>query len=666
MPPWEKYQAQPAPADGPWSKYGTATAEAPPDAPQPEPMTDREAWESSLPVRVLRGVEAPAITLMKMVGPDSIKKQLAEIDALRESGMKKRGNEGFDWGGLAGSLGSGVAIGGPLTKAATAVLGPVMGGATSGAAMSMAQPLPGDNELSTDKLAQGATGAVVGGAIPAIAKAMMGVKAAVEPFYDAGRRAIIGRTLDRAAGGRSAQAIQALENAKELVPGSRPTVAQASQNAGLASLERAATATSPEATVTAQLRAADQNAARLGALEKVSGTAQDMADALKARKIGTAGLIDQVTRSTAEVNPARTVSLIDRIIDKAPGRTQLTSTLQNVKKSLFEPYPLEQRGKDAWDALNTLQKQQFGIKDIGVLRSARTVMDRVKTGKIDAEEAIAQLKGMKGNHQTVQDALTSIKDLLKAPDQRLRSNVSQLYQGARKNITDLLSAKAGDGSKLNEAISRELSVVLKSLDNQVGKAEPAYKKFLQSYTALSRPINQMQIGQEVSRKATNATGDVQTNAIVNALTDQTARKATGFKRATLQGILSPEQLNTLNAVKDDLVRAAKARNMAGTAGSDTVRKLAYTNMIDRAGVPTFLREFAPTQMVGNFLARGADSIYGRANSEIAEQLAQTLMDPKTAAQVMRQVGPSQYQAILDAMTRQAIGAAGTTAGRMQQ
>lgn len=141
---------------------------------QPEPMTDREAWESSLPVRILRGFEAPAITLMKMIGPDSIKKQLAEIDQLRESGMKKQGNEGFDWGGLVGGLGSGLAVGGPLGKAATAALGPVAGGAATGAAMSAAQPLPGDNELSMDKLKQAGVGGAMGAAFPLAAKAVKG------------------------------------------------------------------------------------------------------------------------------------------------------------------------------------------------------------------------------------------------------------------------------------------------------------------------------------------------------------------------------------------------------------------------------------------------------------------------------------------------------------
>lgn len=127
-----------------------------------------------MPVRAIRGLEGPAITLLKMVGPESIKGQLAEIDKLRESGMKKRGNEGFDWAGLVGSLVPGGAIAKGVTGAlpAAASLAGKMGiGATVGAATSAAQPLPnGQDELSMDKLKQVGAGAVVGGAIPAVAQ----------------------------------------------------------------------------------------------------------------------------------------------------------------------------------------------------------------------------------------------------------------------------------------------------------------------------------------------------------------------------------------------------------------------------------------------------------------------------------------------------------------
>ena len=109
-----------------------------------------------------------------------------------------------------------------------------------------------------------------------------------------------------------------------------------------------------------------------------------------------------------------------------------------------------------------------------------------------------------------------------------------------------------------------------------------------------------------------------------------------------------------------------AQNMGGTVGSDTVKKLAYSNLIDRAGIPTFLREFAPTQVVGNLLGRGADSVYGSANKEIANQLAMTLLDPRKAGLLMQQVGPSRYAPMIDALMQRGAGAAGTIAGRTQQ
>jgi hypothetical protein len=391
-----------------------------------------------------------------------------------------------------------------------------------------------------------------------------------------------------------------------------------------------------------------------------------MAQAVQARKVATAPFLNKIEQSTAEVNPSRTVSLIDRIIEKSPGRDQLTGTLEKVKKSLYEPFPLDQRGKEAWSAVDAALKQKpWGVNDTDVLGSTRTILNKVKGGKLDAETALEQLKELKAATPETKELMASVKDLLSSSDQRLRSNASQLYQGARKNITDLLSAKAGDGSKLNEAISRELSVVMKSLDHQINKAEPAYKTFLNQYSRNSEPINQMEVGRKIEEKAVNKLTDVlQPNAYANALSDKTAQQATGFKRATLGKTMTPGQLETLQSIKDDVARALVAQNNAGTAGSDTVKKLAYSNMIDRAGVPTFLREFAPTQIVGNILARGGDAAYSAANRDLSHQLAMTLLNPKEAARVMGKAMPSRYDAIIAELLKKGTPLTGATASQL--
>jgi hypothetical protein len=522
-----------------------------------------------------------------MVSP-WIDKKLQEYEAAKNRGMKAAGNEGYDFMGLFGSLIPGAAVAKGVTQAlptAQSVGTRMLTGAAAGGATAAAQPVASP-DFWTDKAKQAMHGGAFGAAIPLATQGVLAGKAMFEPFYQKGREAIIGRTLRTASGGQADDVANALAQAREIVPGSQPTVGQAAGNAGIASLERATSAISPESTVAHNVRATAQNEARAAALASVAKDENARLAAEQARKAATAGPLQQLNQSTAEVDPQRTVSLIDGLIEKSSGRSKLTNALENIKKTLF--------------------------KDDGTLRS----------------------------------------------------NAAQLYQGARKNITDMLAEKAGDGSKVNEAISRELTVVMKSLDHQINKAEPAYGQFMQKYAETSRPINQMDIGQEVQKKATNSVGKVNLDPLVSALSDKTAQRATGFKRATLEGVMDPAQMQTLNNVKEDLIRAVQAERMAGTAGSDTVKKLAYSNLVDRAGVPTFLREFAPTQAAGGVLARGMDSLYGGANRDIAAKLAETMLNPKDAARMMRQVGPSRYAAMIEAlMMTQAPGAAGVVAGR---
>lgn len=163
--------ARPATGGG----FDLSTAKPIEGAAPPEPMTDREAFESHPATRVLRGIEGPAITLLKMVGPDSIKEQLAQIDQLRESGMKKRGNEGIDWMGILGSMVPSTAIAKGISAAVPVATGAgrVLQGAVTGAATSGAQPLPnGQDELSIDKLKQMGIGGLLGSTVSSMGEAL--------------------------------------------------------------------------------------------------------------------------------------------------------------------------------------------------------------------------------------------------------------------------------------------------------------------------------------------------------------------------------------------------------------------------------------------------------------------------------------------------------------
>ncbi len=144
------------------------------------------------------------------------------------------------------------------------------GAATIGAASGMAQPSESSEETAKNTTMGGLlgpAGILLGRGLNA---AWQGGKALVEPFTKAGQEAIAARTLQQFASNPQAAA-QALKSAEVLVPGSRPTMAQASRDTGLAQLERTL-GNNPETGARLADAMAAQRAARLQAVQHVAGT----------------------------------------------------------------------------------------------------------------------------------------------------------------------------------------------------------------------------------------------------------------------------------------------------------------------------------------------------------------------------------------------------------
>jgi hypothetical protein len=103
-----------------------------------------------------------------------------------------------------------------------------------------------------------------------VGAAWSGGKGLFEPLTKAGQERIAARTLQSFAQ-NPARAAANLKSAKPLVPGSVPTLAQAADDPGLAQLERSL-ANNPEAGPQLAARAAEQRAARMGAIKDIAGT----------------------------------------------------------------------------------------------------------------------------------------------------------------------------------------------------------------------------------------------------------------------------------------------------------------------------------------------------------------------------------------------------------
>ena len=255
------------------------------------------------------------------------------------------------------------------------------------------------------------------------------------------------------------------------------------------------------------------------------------------------------------------------------------------------------------------------------------LMERMPSGVIEKAKEIARIKGE-----------TMGKE----------GSVSGLHW-IKKGVDEMIatSGQSGLGPQMKQALTQFKSDLLKTVE----ELSPDYMKGSRNFRTFSAPLNEMDTVAEIVKRSVSGINDRLTPAAyARALRDETAQKATGFKGATLENTMSPNFMSRLNSIRDDLKRADFAAN-AGRSGSDTVEKLAYNNMLAQTGVPNFLRNFAPTQFMGNLATSGANLLYGNANKTLQKQLAQALLDPKEAAKLLETATPSQRGKLLATILR---------------
>lgn len=173
------------------------------------------------------------------------------------------------------------------------------------------------------QIAGGIAGGVVAPSVATAAAegakaALRGGKALVDPFTEAGRKNIVARTMQgEAADAKSAA--EALQKPSELVPGSKPTSAEASGDLGLARLQKAVRNQNPAAFAE---RAAEQDVARQAYLEKVFG---GNVRALEGEREAVTSPMREAAFQAAgnkQVNTKPVVGMADSILKSGAGKRQ--------------------------------------------------------------------------------------------------------------------------------------------------------------------------------------------------------------------------------------------------------------------------------------------------------------------------------------------------------
>lgn len=219
------------------------------------------------------------------------------------------------------------------------------------------------------------------------------------------------------------------------------------------------------------------------------------------------------------------------------------------------------------------------------------------------------------------------------------SPVALIGQGAHfiKKALDE-AAEAGASSYTGKAGAKAARETNDVFQTWLEKSIPEYAAAKAAFAEKSVPINRMEIGQALMNKAAPALADFGALGRETAATyatalrngDALAAKATGFPGAKMESVLAPDQMATVTAVAQDLARKANAQDLGRGVGSDTFQKLAMNNIAAQSGMP---------RAVGGLLdlpgvSRATSWIYRDSDQKMQGLLADALLDPKKAADLM--------------------------------
>ncbi len=509
-------------------------------------------------------------------------------------------------GEIAGTAGAGGAIGNTLARvpgAATAMPGVInalrTGGMTTGQTVA-----PGAMNALRDLGTRAVGGAVTGGASAglvdpeqagwgAVAGGMLPIamrsagalgnaggrvwRGLTEPFNQAGRERIIGRVINEAAGSRADDVLANLRQAgTPFVGPNLPGQARTSMG------------------------------------ELVPGSLPTAGQA--ARNPGVAAL----ERAASATNPEMTNTFAERIAQQNAARVDVLDDLAGT-----------QGAREFFAANRAGTAQQ--LYDEAYAKGA-SLKQNPTTGQFRSKSEMAGIKGeitKLMDRPSVSEAMDSARRLAADEGVKLTDPAGSVkgLDYLKRALDDKISKATGNEQRVLVNLKNR---VLTTIDN----LSPSYAAARQTFQDMSRPINQMDTAQLIRDRAVNPRGNMTLNAFARNLSDDTAASATGFRKATLENTLEPAQMNRLSSLLEDLRRSDAAMNAGRGVGSDTVQKLSYTNMMSQFGVPNFVRGSTAAQTAGNLLSRGSDTIYGRANREIAAQLAEIMQDPALAARAL--------------------------------
>ena len=382
--------------------------------------------------------------------------------------------------------------------------------------------------------------------------------------------------------GRGQEIVNALREPSEIVPGSKPTAAQAASSVGATrfSAMGESAAKTPGATTAYFERGQEQKAAQLAANRQVGKTPAELKAAEAARSSTAKQLYGIADEALVPADKTFTGLLSRPSMDKVIARASELAAEKDIPFQIGQNRPAQ----TVPSAILNAEGQPMGFTNI--------------PGEV-AKYPGSSLHMMK----------MAFDDLIKNPE------------------------RFGIGSSEVAAIGKTRGEFL----NWAEQKAPAYKTARETFAAQSKPINQMQVGQYLESKlkpALETTGG-ETPAALRAASfatamenaPQTIKRSTGMTRFDeLSQVLEPDQIKILENIRADLARAKLTEAQAAAArGAGPDVNLMGTETLGSVRAPNFINNV--TTVANDILRR----LQGKLDQKLAVELAFEMLDPAAAA-----------------------------------
>jgi hypothetical protein len=568
-------------------------------------------------------------------------KVVPQREAQYEAQRQAAGEAGFDFGRLFGNIIN------PASYVAAPVANPVVRSAVTGGLLGSAQPVSGQEDFWSTKALQAGLGAVIGPLADAGVAGAGKVIEAVRGLTPAGREKALQKYVEGLAGPEKEAVVKALQDAKELVSGSRPTVGEA-----LSDIPSAAELVAAQAKLSRQFagkfetRAAEQQAARARAIQGIAGTEAERT-ALAAERAAVTGPERELALTQADLAAPVYTRLEKEIVDGYNNIAAATQTAGMTGLAARTKQAIAAEGQPGWLAAGDIAAE--------AAKTSEAYATKAETLRKNTQLKQYQLKSLEENGffplkvsditDKIDAALkTTVSDTSKTVLQNMRNLLiskadengiigsRDLYENVRKPSNQQIAqwlnlgeqyASGGIPKQAAEAIKNVKTYIDTSLDQSTDKL---WSKYLNNYSEYSNKLNRMEVGEYLS-KALNTNLDKERAAVFSNAVDNAAatiKQATGIPRyEKLEQVLTPKEVATVNSIVADLTRQSKAKELASKVG-----KL-DDSLVDVAGaIPPWLDKTVTVLKEGiRFLQKGSQDKFNQKMTEL-------MLDPQKMAQVL--------------------------------